>query len=61
MRRRNAPGSSITSARDEKLNGSDARFAKIALPFTIAEFGGWKRAYPEIIEGVWKQRIQSVK
>ncbi len=27
------------------------RFAKIALPFTIADFGGWKRAYPEIIEG----------
>lgn len=46
---------------DEKLNESEPRFAKIALPFTIAEFGGWSRAYPEIIEGVWKRRIESVK
>jgi sulfate/thiosulfate-binding protein len=46
---------------DEKLNDSEPRFARIALPFSITEFGGWERAYPEIIEGVWKQRIQSVK
>jgi sulfate transport system substrate-binding protein len=46
---------------DEKLNESHPRFAKIALPFTIAEFGGWTRAYPELIEGIWQQRIQSVK
>jgi sulfate transport system substrate-binding protein len=49
------------SVTDEKLNEPEPRFAKIALPFTVAEFGGWSRAYPEIIEGVWKQRIQSVK
>jgi sulfate transport system substrate-binding protein len=46
---------------DEKLNESEPRFARIALPFTIAEFGGWKRAYPEIVEAVWKQRIQAGK
>ena len=45
------------SVTDEKLNESEPRFAKIPLPFNIAEFGGWTRAYPEIIEGIWKQRI----
>jgi hypothetical protein len=28
---------------------------------TVADLGGWQRAYPEIVEGVWKQRIQNVK
>jgi len=46
---------------DEKLNEPEKRFAKIALPFTIADFGGWKHAYPEIIEGIWQQRIQAAK
>lgn len=49
------------SVTDEKLNDAEPRFAKITMPFTVADLGGWQRAYPEIVEGVWKQRIQNVK
>jgi sulfate transport system substrate-binding protein len=43
------------SVTDEKLNEG---FPKIEMPFYAKDLGGWSRAYPEIIEGVWKQRIQ---
>lgn len=46
---------------DEKLNEAEARFARIAMPFTVSDFGGWERAYGEIVEGVWKARIQARK
>ncbi|MEP7270612.1 MAG: substrate-binding domain-containing protein [Acidobacteriota bacterium] len=49
------------SVTDPKLNDAEPRFAKIALPFTVDELGGWERAYPDIVEGVWKQRIQMAK
>jgi len=49
------------SVTDEKLNESEPRFAQIEMPFTVAELGGWSRAYREIIEGVWKQRFQAAK
>lgn len=45
----------------EKLNDANPRFVKIALPFTVSNLGGWERAYPEIIEGVWKNQVQSSK
>ena len=44
------------SVTDESLN---ERFAKIEMPFFAKDLGGWARAYPEIIEKVWKQRIQA--
>jgi sulfate transport system substrate-binding protein len=43
------------SVTDEKLN---QRFAKIELPFYAKDLGGWARAYPEIIEQIWKRRIE---
>lgn len=43
---------------DEKLN---ARFQQIPQPFYVADLGGWSKAYPEIIEGVWKQKVQSAR
>jgi sulfate transport system substrate-binding protein len=36
-------------------------FAHIELPFTIEYLGGWSRAYPEIIEGVWRKQIREAK
>jgi sulfate/thiosulfate transport system substrate-binding protein len=48
------------SVTDERLN-EEAKFAKIELPFTVEYFGGWERAYPEIIEGVWKQKTQAAR
>ena len=46
---------------DEVMNESEAKFGKIKMPFTIEDFGGWQRAYPEIIEGVWKYNVQAAK
>ncbi|MCI0523948.1 MAG: substrate-binding domain-containing protein [Acidobacteria bacterium] len=48
--------SHFRSMTDEKLN---ERFAKIELPFYVKDLGGWSQAHPEIIEGVWKQKIRS--
>jgi sulfate transport system substrate-binding protein len=47
--------SHFRSVTDDKLN---ARFAAIESPFYVKDVGGWDRAYPEIIEGVWKEKIQ---
>lgn len=46
------------SITDEKLNDSNAEFARIEMPFDIELFGGWQRAYPEIIEGVFQNKVQ---
>jgi ABC-type sulfate transport system substrate-binding protein len=45
----------------EKLNEENPKFARIAQTFKVAELGGWSRAYPEIIERVWKMRVQQNK
>ncbi|HXM34074.1 MAG TPA: sulfate ABC transporter substrate-binding protein [Pyrinomonadaceae bacterium] len=46
---------SVTS---EALNDENKEFAKIKLPFTVEYFGGWDKAYPDIIEGVFRQQVQ---
>jgi sulfate transport system substrate-binding protein len=33
-------------------------FVKIELPFTVEYVGGWSRAYPEIVEAIWRDRVQ---
>jgi sulfate/thiosulfate transport system substrate-binding protein len=50
--------SHLRSVTDEKLN---EKFTKIAAPFYAANLGGWDKAYPQIVEGVWKQRVQTVR
>ena len=47
------------SVTDEALNDANADFARIELPFTVELFGGWARAYPEIIERVWRDQVQT--
>jgi sulfate transport system substrate-binding protein len=49
------------SVTHEEFNDSNPEFAKIELPFTVELFGGWTRAYPEIVEGVWRNQIQQKK
>lgn len=49
------------SVTNERLNDREPRFVKVPLPFTVDELGGWDRAFPDVIEAVWKQRIQAVK
>jgi sulfate transport system substrate-binding protein len=39
---------------DEKLNEG---FAKIEWPFFAKDLGGWARAYPEVVEGLWKRKV----
>jgi sulfate transport system substrate-binding protein len=48
--------SHFRSVTDEKLN---EHFSKIEMPFYVKDLGGWPQAHPEIIEGVWKQKIRS--
>lgn len=43
---------------NEAFNEANPEFAKIEMPFTVELFGGWSRAYPEIIEGVFQKQIQ---
>ena len=33
-------------------------FADIEMPFTVEALGGWSRAYPEIVEGVWRDQVK---
>lgn len=43
----------------EEFNDANKEFAKVELPFTVGDlFGGWQRAYPEIIDGVWRKQVK---
>lgn len=46
---------------NEEINSTQSKFAHVPQPFLIKEFGGWEKAYPDIIERVWKEKIQTVK
>ena len=46
---------------NEELNATQVKFSHVQQPFLIKEFGGWEKAYPEVIERVWKEKIQGVK
>lgn len=46
------------SVTDESLNSANAAFAKVEMPFRIDYFDGWQRAYPEVIEGVFRDQIR---
>ena len=47
------------SVTNESLNNENPKFAKIEQPFTIEKFGGWAKAYPEIIEQVFRDQVQN--
>ncbi len=49
------------SITDESLNDEHKEFAHIEMPFTVELFGGWSRAYPEIIAGVFQNQVQKKK
>lgn len=44
------------SARPE-LDAANPAFGAIAAPFRIADFGGWRRARRDIVDGIWKDRV----
>jgi hypothetical protein len=43
------------------LNEANREFGQIRTPFTIEYFGGWGKAYPDIIERVWRDQVQKNK
>jgi sulfate/thiosulfate-binding protein len=47
------------SSTREEFNDANKEFAKVELPFTVGDlFGGWQRAYPEVIDGVWRKQVK---
>jgi sulfate transport system substrate-binding protein len=42
---------------DEVPNEAVSEFHAIERPFTVQDLGGWGRAYPDIIQGVWAEQI----
>src|SRR5215210_778713 len=42
---------------DDAFNDANKEFARIELPFTVGDlFQGWGRAYPDVIDGVWRKQ-----
>jgi sulfate transport system substrate-binding protein len=46
---------------NDAFNEQSNDFAHIAMPFTIDYFGGWDKAYPEVIEQIFKNQVQKRK
>jgi len=46
------------SSTNEALDQENKELATIKYPFTVDYFGGWSRAYPEIIEGIFRDQVQ---
>ncbi len=46
------------SVTNEAFNEANKDFGHIEMPFGIDYFGGWEKAYPEIIEGLFKDQVQ---
>lgn len=51
----------LRSVTNETLNDAHKEFATIELPFTIDYFGGWPRAYPEVIEAIFRDQVQGTR
>jgi sulfate transport system substrate-binding protein len=49
------------SITNEGLNEENKQLAHIEMSFTIDYFGGWSKAYPEIIERVFRDQVQRRK
>ena len=49
------------SATNPAFDQASQAFGNIQSPFTIDYFGGWDKAYPEIIEQVFRDQVQKTK
>jgi len=49
------------SVTNEAFNDENKEFAKIEQPFTVEIFGGWTKAYPDIIEKIFREQVQGKK
>ncbi|HJS23911.1 MAG TPA: sulfate ABC transporter substrate-binding protein [Pyrinomonadaceae bacterium] len=46
------------SSTNDAFNQANTAFGRIEMPFTIKDFGGWDKAYPEVIEQVFRDQVQ---
>jgi len=46
------------SSTNDAFNEANKEFGHIEMPFTIEYFGGWDKAYPEVIEGIFRDQVQ---
>jgi sulfate transport system substrate-binding protein len=46
------------SVTQESFNEANKEFAKIELPFDVGYFGGWSKAYPDVIEHIYRNQVQ---
>jgi sulfate/thiosulfate-binding protein len=46
------------SSTNDAFNQASTEFGHIEMPFTIDYFGGWDKAYPEIIEQIFRDQVQ---
>jgi sulfate/thiosulfate-binding protein len=49
------------SSTNEALNQENKELATIKYAFTVDYFGGWDKAYPEVIEGIFRDQVQKRK
>ena len=42
---------------DPKLDNANPLFGHIDDPFIVADYGGWSKAKPEIVDAIWKGRV----
>jgi sulfate transport system substrate-binding protein len=49
------------SSTNDALTQENKELATIKYPFTVDYFGGWGQAYPQIIEGVFRDQVQKRK
>jgi len=49
------------SSTNEALNQENKELATIKYPFSVDYFGGWDKAYPEIIKGIFRDSVQKRK
>jgi sulfate/thiosulfate transport system substrate-binding protein len=46
------------SAMNDAFNKANPKFGHIEMPFMIDYFGGWDKAYPEVIEKIFRDQVQ---
>lgn len=53
--------SNFRASINDTLNAENKELATIKYPFTVDYFGGWEKAYPEIIERIFRDQVQKRK
>lgn len=46
------------SVTNEDFNKQKAEFGHIEMPFDVSYFGGWEKAYPQVMEGIFRDKVQ---